>query len=283
MNITDHVYSDTYGLHTHHTDPFFTARFPFYCRVAQEGAASHALMTGCANSDLEKEGKTWVLSRFKVQVSRYITWPDTLTLETWIQPPFRLFAPREARGIDSAGREIFRSMAYWVVIDLEKRRPIRPDTIDTLIGLSEDRSRWAQKNTWIAAKMNKLPGIENLKEARSYSPQIMYRDIDSVRHINNISYIEWILESLPIEFKTDMKPVEFEIHFLAESFLDSKLTVYSQSRNDTAPDRVGNPQETSGRQVWKHVIMQQTDSGEIEACRAASVWGKREIPFQEKS
>ncbi|MCF7943324.1 MAG: hypothetical protein K9L21_02705, partial [Spirochaetia bacterium] len=52
---------------------------------------------------------------------------------------------------------------------------------------------------------------------------------------------------------------------------DSKLTVYSSSQQGTDAR-----QEAPSKQIWKHVIMQQTDSGEIEACRATSVWGKRE-------
>jgi len=142
MKIRDHVYTENFSLHTHHCDPELAARFPFYCRAVQEGAAGHALMTGCSNPDLNRIGRTWVLSRLRLQVSRYLSWPDSFTLETWIQPPFKLFAPREARGLDSTGQELFRSLAYWVVIDLHRRRPVRPDAVESSIGLSTDRSRW---------------------------------------------------------------------------------------------------------------------------------------------
>lgn len=259
MKIQDHIYSDTYQIHTHDTDPFQVSRFPFYCRLVQESAASHAHYTGCANSDLEKLGKSWVLSRFHIDVERYLPWPGRLSVETWIQSPFRFFAPREARGLDSEGSILFRSIAYWVVIDLKRRRPEKPDIVEGAIGLSEDRCRWQD------TKIEKLSGESELQgdSVINYVPKIMYRDIDSVRHINNISYIEWIMESIPYEFSQEWQIASFDINFLVESFLDQTLTLYSK------------PAGSSDTPVWEHTIIQEGESGPIEACRARSTWKKR--------
>ncbi len=258
MKIQDNIYSDTYQLHTYQADPFLTAGLPFYCRSVQEGAASHAMYAGCANTDLHAMGKTWVLSRLKLTIEKYVTWPSAITLETWINTPFRFFAPREARGTDEAGNVLFRSMAYWVVIDLKRRRPEKPEMINRSIGLSEDRSRWT------STTLAKLPAGQDLETSTVYKPQLMYRDIDSVRHINNISYIEWILESFTPEYKTDYKPCGFEINFLSESFLGDELILYSQ-------------QEPAGPEnSWQHTIMRLQGDVQIEACRARSIWKKRE-------
>jgi len=258
LKIQDNIYSDTYQLHIHQADPLFTAGLPFYCRAVQEGAAAHAHYEGCANSDLHAMGKTWVLSRLKLTIEKYVTWPSAITFETWINSPFRLFAPREARGTGETGNVLFQSMAYWVVIDLEKRRPEKPGMINDFIGLSEDRSLWT------GTSLTKLPAGQDLANSNSYKPQLMYRDIDSVRHINNISYIEWILESFSLEYKTDFKPTDFEINFLAESFLGDELILYSL-------------QESGGPDItWQHTIMKVQGDVQIEACRARSIWKKRE-------
>lgn len=259
MKIQDNIYSDTYQLHTHQADPFLTAGLPFYCRSVQEGAAAHALYEGCANTDLHAMGKTWVLSRLKLSIEKYVTWPSAINFKTWINSPFRFFAPREARGTDEDGNELFRSMAYWVVIDLEKRRPEKPGIINDFIGLSEDHSLWT------GTTLSKLPADQDLEASSIYKPQLMYRDIDSVRHINNISYIEWILESFPLEYKTDYKPCDFEINFLAESFLGDELVIYTSRDQNGSED------------TWQHTIMKVQGDVQIEACRARSIWKKREF------
>jgi acyl-ACP thioesterase len=258
LKIQDNIYSDTYQLHIHQADPLLTAELPFYCRAVQEGAAAHAHYEGCANSDLHAMGKTWVLSRLKLTIEKYVTWPSAINFKTWINSPFRFFAPREARGTDEDGNELFRSMAYWVVIDLEKRRPEKPGIINDFIGLSEDRSLWT------GTTLSKLSAGQDLTNSNIYKPQLMYRDIDSVRHINNISYIEWILESFPLEYKTDFKPSEFEINFLAESFLGDELILFSKQESDEHDN------------TWQHTIIRVQGDVQTEICRARSIWKKRE-------
>ncbi len=257
MKIQDNIYSNTYQLHTYLADPFLTANLPFYCRSVQEGAASHAMLAGCANTDLHALGKTWVLSRLKLTIEKYVTWPSSVILKTWINAPFRFFAPREAQGTDEEGNELFRSMAYWVLLDLERRRPEKPEMIHQFINLSEDRSLWTK------TKLGKLPAGQNLEVSSVYKPQLMYRDIDSVRHINNISYIEWILESFSLEYKTDFKPSDFEINFLSESFLGDTLVLYTRK----------DPEGPVGS--WQHTIMKVQGALQTEACRARSVWKNR--------
>ena len=257
MKIHDNIYSNTYQLHTYQTDPFLTAGLPFYCRAVQEGAASHAMHAGCANTDLHAEGKTWVLSRFKLTIEKYVTWPSSINLDTWIQSPFRFFAPRETRGTDEAGEDLFRAMTYWVIIDLEKRRPEKPEMINHWIGLSEDRSLWTKTT------LAKLPAGQNLKASNIYKPHLMYRDLDSVQHINNISYVEWILESFSPDYKTNFKPADFEINFLTESFLGDELILYT----------IKDPGGPNGS--WQHTIVKVEGDVQTEACRARSVWKKR--------
>jgi len=255
LYITDHTYYEEHRVHTHNCDTFLSARLPYYFQLVQEGAASHAMLCGCSNPDFEKIGKAWILSKIKMTVHRYLPWSEQIGLQTWIQSPVKLFAPREARGTDKDGRELFRTMAYWVVIDRHTRRPERPLQFLDYIGLSEDRHLWAD------TKLGKIEDLPSDRTPEAFTPQIQYRDIDSVRHVNNISYVEWILESIDPEYRDTWKPSEFEINFLAESFLSDQLEVRSCQLTDSQ---------------WLHSVVRTTHEGEVETCRARSSWSPRE-------
>ncbi len=254
MNITDHIYSEHHRVHTHHCDPHLSARLPYFFQIVQEGAATHAMLSGCSNPDFEKIGKAWVLSKIHINVSSYPVWSDEITLETWIQPTRRFYAPREARAVDARGNVLFRTMAYWVIINIETRRPERPDQFLDMIGLSQDRSRWTDTT------LGKVPRLDPDTEDTCFTPQIQYRDIDSVGHVNNISYLEWMLESMEPSYQEDFLPCEFEINFTAESFKDTNLV--ASSKENTPGNRL-------------HVISKQTPSGPLETCRARSIWKPR--------
>ncbi len=251
MYISDHTYVEKHRVHTHHCDTFFTARLPYYFQLVQEGAATHAMLRGCSNPDFGKIGKAWVLSKIKIHINSYIPWSEYIQLETWIQPPLRFFAPREARGIDEQGNELFRVMVYWVIIDIESRRPERAEQYLEHIGLAEDRSLWSD------TKLGKVPKMPAGNDFLSFKPQIQYRDIDSVRHVNNISYVEWILESMGPEYQDGWNAEEFEINFTAESFFGDSLEIRSYQTGDAD---------------WLHAVIKHTPEGEIETCRAKSRW-----------
>jgi len=254
MHITDHTYHEAHRIHTHHCDTLFSARLPYYFQAAQEGAATHAMLCGCSNPDFEKIGKAWVLSKIKMSVERYVPWSEEITLKTWIHPTFRFFAPREACGFDQQGNKLFRTLAYWVIINIETRRPEKPEQFLDRIGLSEDRTLWSDQ------KLGKVPRLPREEPTCTFTPQIQTRDIDSVRHVNNISYIEWILESMNLAYRDMWKPKEFEINFTSESFLSDKLEVRTVQTDE---------------KTWLHSVIKNQDGEEVEACRARSTWKQR--------
>lgn len=256
MYIQDHVFYEDHRIHTHQADPFFYARLPYYFQVMQEGAAAHAMLRGSGNPDLEKDGKLWVLSRIRMRITRYLAWPEAFKLSTWIQPPQRLIAPREAMAVDASGNVLFRSLAYWVIIDQKTRRPIRADTYLDHMGLTEKRDHWDM------SRLGKVPPPADNAPLIFYEPQVQYRDMDSVRHINNISYIEWMLESMDPDFRDTMKASEVEINFLAESFLSDSLRITACRISDV---------------LWQYSVTKDTPEGDVETCRAIITWKPRKI------
>lgn len=190
-----------------------------------------------------------------MRISRYLTWPENFRLSTWIHPPQRLIAPREAMAVDASGDVLFRSLAYWVIIDQESRRPVRADTYLEHLGLSDKRDHWDVES------LAKVPSISEDAPVVFYEPQVQYRDMDSIRHINNISYLEWMLESMDPDFRDCWKASKVEINFLAESFLSDSLKVASSRISET---------------VWLYSVMKDSPEGDVETCRAKITWKPRE-------
>ncbi|RMD95020.1 MAG: acyl-ACP thioesterase, partial [Calditrichaeota bacterium] len=88
-----------------------------------------------------------------------------------------------------------------------------------------------------------------------------YKDLDLNRHANNVSYISWIEESLPMEFLQTHLPVELEIEFRAESVFGDRIVCQGQM----AAAGEGNPQ-------FLHLLLRQDDAREL--ARARTSWRK---------
>ena len=83
---------------------------PTLCNYMQEAAGISAARLGWGIQDLQAEGLTWMLSRLRVSVTRYVPWGETVTVRTWPSgTKGRLIAKRCFLGLDEKGAELFRA------------------------------------------------------------------------------------------------------------------------------------------------------------------------------
>ena len=80
---------------------------------------------------LDNEGRTWMILRTQMTISKYASWCDEYDIETWCQEGYRLYCPRYVEARDKkTGELLFNSKNLWVIMDMVKNRPERPSYID---------------------------------------------------------------------------------------------------------------------------------------------------------
>lgn len=213
--------------YSYETDSFFDARLAFYFQIVQEAAGNHSAVRGCSIPALHKEGKTWVITRSKIDVHRYSHWPEQVIVETWAQEPIRLHLPRVVRSFDEQGEPLFTAKTYWALIDLERGRPCRPTTMSERIGLPPLKMQMDLSLTGRTTYDDS--GCTTLV---SYKPKIQYLDTDSNLHVNNISYLNWALESLPAEFRNRAKVAHADVSWIRQTFSGDDITVFTGCGNE---------------------------------------------------
>jgi len=75
------------------------------------------------------------------------------------------------------------------------------------------------------------------------------------KHVNNVRYVEWILNCLPFEFLSAHILREIEINYMSEASYEDEVSV---------------GYEKKGKSKFFHRIMRKRDNTEI--CRARTVW-----------
>ncbi len=174
----------------------------------QEAAGNHAAELGVGMQHLFEKGQSWVLSRFFIQMHQFPQWKQPVTIDTWPAGTERMFALRHFR-LRSGEIEIGFGSSAWLLIDLARRRPLRPDFVrdfdepGPVIGLAE-----------------KLPGKVEPPAASTRERAFTVRtsDLDMNQHVNNVNYIDWALETVPPETRRDGRLRTLQIEFLAECY-----------------------------------------------------------------
>ena len=175
----------------------------------QELASTHADRLGFSVQKLMQQKMTWVLSRLHLKINRQVPWRETLIGRTWPSGRYGKYALRDFQFFDQAGATTAVGTSSWMVIDLEKRQPLKLDQIFP--------SAISIKQRALADDFPVLPEIDSSEFQRKFA--VRFADLDLNRHVNHVSYIAWALESLPESILFRHYPMEIEVSYRKEIFL----------------------------------------------------------------
>jgi len=172
----------------------------------QEAAISHAENLGVGREAMASSNHVWILSRISVQVDRRPKYGEAVTVRTWPRGGEKLFALRDYDIRDMQGVAAVRARSCWLVIDIEKRRPLRPQSIMDSLPQNDG--------------LNALPSAASLEERQTLQKiaerRAMYSDLDYNGHVNNIGYIRWIEDAVDRLLLEKARQMRLDINFISE-------------------------------------------------------------------
>lgn len=239
------LWTDFYHIHSWEADIDGKVKIPILFNYMQESAWRHAENLRVGFSHLMEKNLVWVLARQTAKIEKYPKWGDKIRIDTWPVGIEKLFFFRDFRISDKNGDLLGTGTTTWFVIDVQSRRPQRPDkflemTFEHLEAALPEHS----------PKLGPLGQIEKTKSITTG-----FFDMDVNKHVNNVRYIEWVLESYPFEFLKTHSIKELTINHLAEAQSDEKICINI---------------ENAGNDTYNHSITFKENGKEM--CRAQIIW-----------
>lgn len=212
-----------------------------------ETSSFHSDSLGVGLDELRKNNYGWMLNRWKVRFSKYPRVRDKIIIDTWTSGFDKFYATREFMIFDENRTEIGRATTLWVFLDIIKKRPIRiPKDLYETYKIVDDKLLHNFFDFNIDFKTNK--GIDFY---------VRKSDIDYNNHVNNVKYLNWMLEVVPDEIDEKYKLYEFDIQYKRETKLGSTVisTLFEEENKESMnylhkiieDDEIN----TYGRTVWK--------------------------------
>ena len=187
----------------------------------QDVAGLHAENLGMGRKVLyEQHGVIWVLVRIRVDIIKYPKWKDIITVETWPQEPSRMGFDRDFLVKDNEGNIMAKAVSTWVVIDVESRKLMKTKSVYTgYPPIIEKRA--------IDCKLGSLNSKGQLE--MSYKRTVRYSDIDINGHLNNVKYLDFIMDSFSLEEHRSLNVKSIEISYSNESLPGDTITIYKDT------------------------------------------------------
>ena len=218
----------SWAVRTYECGPDGVATMASVCNWLQEAASLNAETLSFSKTNFEASGEniSWVLTRLKVRMARFPKWGETVSILTFPRGGRRIVAYRDFVISGADGREIGIATSEWMLIDLASRKVVAiPEGV------------FAAANTVRGPVFGDEPFAKLRWDCREPPPDaLVFRarrgDIDLNGHVNNVHYIEWLLEGRP----GSAGPChELDIVFKSETLAGEEVRVESV---ETEPDVV---------------------------------------------
>ncbi|MCJ8166167.1 thioesterase [Pontibacter sp. E15-1] len=199
-----------FTVRSHEIDYRGQATLPALVSYMHEAAWDNTVTLGISMYDLLKQDMTWVLQRMRVEMFRYPRHSEELTVETWASGRERIFMHRDFR-VYSAERELLgQATSVWLVMDMVKRQLVSLPELITGIEV-------APTEPPLPFAKGKLPQLKEPTQEQQIP--VRWHDIDLNRHVTNTRYLQWVLDSMPLEVLQQKQLREIDIIFRAETAL----------------------------------------------------------------
>lgn len=191
--------------------------------LLEETAAEHCYSVDYSLYQLANQNIGWVLISGVMQMDRYPRYKEKITVRTWLSEYSKIRGYRENLIYDEQNNVIGRARGLWVFFDILRRRPIQ--IFDDII----EKWSFCNKKSINYKIVGKIEPIVQADYELKF--KINKYDTDLIKHVNNIRYLQWAVESIPDDIIDNYYLHTIDGRFIAEAHYGQ--TVVSRTKIDT--------------------------------------------------
>ncbi len=249
--IIDNKYTISYTPMYSHMDAKARIAAFSLMNLTQDLASAHYSTGGLSMIHLQDKGETWVLTKQKFEFFEYPLGFDQIIMQTWAHEPKGLFCIRDYKysfsptgkksSFDAACNDILddansnnvdvkdenlimKASSAWMILDLKTGRPLKANdfSMGGLTFNNEDA---------IEGGFSKIAIPETWDKEVPLSPTLL--DIDLNDHVNNMSYIRWILSFMDHDYCSTRLLKSLETNFVTSAMFGDNLLCRYKMIDDT--------------------------------------------------
>ncbi|KHD34252.1 acyl-ACP thioesterase [Clostridium acetobutylicum] len=162
----------------------------------------------------------WVVYKWEIHMDKYPELGDTVEVAT-IPYSIRKFYAYRKYELFNKGEKIGYANSLWFLIDTERRRPCRvTEEIYKIYNLTEEDDE--------QIPFEKLSKPKEASFKNSF--KVRYSDIDTNRHVNNVKYVSWVLENIPLEVMKDYEISDLKVMYQKETAYGETIDIVTEMK-----------------------------------------------------
>ena len=179
----------------------------------QDAASYQCHQLGISGFDMAPKQLKWVVAQYQIQIHGKLDWLTPITLKTWRAPWKNLYEVRKFSITPINGSPIVTATGVWILIKASNSKPVR---------LSPNIPEHLMESTSQPVDIIKDRQVIETPDHESEF-QVRVHDLDLNQHVNNVVYLRWAVESLPVPHSFTYTPVDCQISYLKECFYPDSI------------------------------------------------------------
>jgi len=205
------------------TDMFTRIRAGALVNLLIQSAINSAESLGFGFKGLKEQQLFWVLSRLTIEIYNPLKWHQETEVETWPKTIEGLLYMRDFILRDTEQNIIARATSGWLAIDAETKKP------KVINGLHAELFVHLKEKHGINEAPEKLASTHDGDE---FSIKSGYFDIDLNRHVTSTRYIDWMMDTFPVDFHYKNFPKRISVNFMKETMPGDTIKIIRNNTND---------------------------------------------------
>lgn len=207
-----------YLVRSYECDNNYRAKFTTLVNYMQDMAGIHSGSIGMSAEEMFKMNLAWILYKWKIRIYAYPALGTTVRVRTWSSSMDKLYAHRCFVLYNEQGEIIGEALSIWVMLDFAQRSVCRiPQEIMETYASTGETVSFAKEFT-----NNPLPLADGLLSQCDFT--IHRHDLDYNRHLNNVKYIDFLLDTVPQELLDTKQIYDLEVVYKKECVLGNQIT-----------------------------------------------------------
>lgn len=216
------IYKKNYHVDYGDADYFKRLKLSYLFNYFQNIAGLHSEITNLGIGKLQNEyGVAWVMIRMMLDINRMPGINEDISIETWPVSPKKMMIERNFIVRDMDGNILVSAISSWVILDLQKRQMVKIDSM-----IPQQHPEFIESKA-IDRKFEKLKPAGELHSV--YKKYVGFSDLDINGHVNNVKYIDYILDCFSLDKHGKYNVKSIQINYVNEAVAGDTISLYKDT------------------------------------------------------
>jgi acyl-ACP thioesterase len=187
--------------------------------MMHETAWSHVNYLKKGWQELHADGLFWALGKLHLKIHNLPEWNDKIRVDTWAKERESIMFLRDYEVFNEAGELLCCAISEWMLVDYHLNKIVRLERLNTHLDYPKDRLAFD-------GRVPRLPRLDFPENPVFHA--VVLSDLDINQHVNNASYVRWVVNQFSYDFYNKHQIKEVVINYSNQLKPDEKYCIAMQ-------------------------------------------------------